>query len=176
MLALSAWLIVRATELIMNDNAAVSGKTWPGLVLRLSRDMRSTVSVQLTQQPIGLIESAHCIGGSTRIRMFFKRPLLVSLPNGAERTEVPAWVDKPNSLRAPCTVMVDSRVSKEVTCLRGGNGSQSGGSGSASAPPMKTWQRGPQERQPRPSPDPAMDRLTPSWHRVSQRLHWQPTR
>ena len=55
-----------------------------GLVMRLSRDKRSTVSVQLTQQPIGLIESAHRIGGTTRIRMFFKRPLLVSLPNGAE--------------------------------------------------------------------------------------------
>ena len=56
-----------------------------GLVLRLNRDKRSAISVQLTQEPIGLIESAHCIGGTTRIRMFFKRPLLVSLPDGAER-------------------------------------------------------------------------------------------
>ena len=91
MLALSAWLIVRSHGAgTMNDNALRclnQDTSWS--YLRLSRDKRSTVSVQLTQQPIGLIESAHRIGGTTRIRMFFKRPLLVSLPNGAESDRSP---------------------------------------------------------------------------------------
>ena len=56
----------------------------PGLIVHPKRDAWSTIPVQLTQQPIGLIESPHRIGGTTRIGMFFKGPLFVRLPNGAQ--------------------------------------------------------------------------------------------
>ena len=70
LLDLSAWRFVRIHITSKSLNQLSQLRLIHVLKTSLVRDTCSTVPIQLTQQPVGLIESPHRIGRTTRIRMF----------------------------------------------------------------------------------------------------------